>query len=102
MKAVSLALLLAACAPAAQVVAPSPAATTRASSPVIATLATRDHKLQVYVSDGELSFDVTTQGGAVMARQLRLDDLARTFPTLYRVYQSSYAAHDPASPLLAD
>jgi hypothetical protein len=95
MRASLIVVLALGCSPTAHAPAPRaepPPVAARFVGPTLATLITRDHRLVIHAGNGSPTFDVATRRGELVARQVGVDDLARTFPALHRAYRSAYAA----------
>ncbi len=95
MRASFIVVLALGCAPTAHAPAPRaepPPAVAQSAGPALATLITRDHRLVIHAGNGSPTFDVATRRGELVARQVGVDDLARTFPALHRAYRSAHAA----------
>lgn len=59
---------------------------------VVTTLQTRDHEVTVYAGDDGLRFTVVTAGdGELLARRLPQDEFARSFPGIYRNFETAFA-----------
>ncbi len=97
MRASLIVVLALGCAPTAHAPTPRaepPPAAAQSVGPTLATLITRDHRLVVHAGNGSPTFDVATRRGELVARQVGVEDLARTFPALHRAYRSAYAARN--------
>ena len=62
--------------------------------PVITTLITRDHEVTVYASDEGLRFSVALADGALLGRQLDAYEFERSFPTLHRRFDATFAGDE--------
>ena len=61
------------------------------SSPVLATMVTRDHRLEISRVEGNSTFTVANADGKVLAQDLELWELARDYPSLHRQYETAFA-----------
>lgn len=61
------------------------------ASPVLATMVTRDHRLEISRDDGNSTFTVANADGKVLAEGLELWELARDYPSLHRQYETAFA-----------